>query len=319
MKSRYLKIFIAVLSVIVSVFALSACSASESDFYKDVDGRLDKVWTEAYTVLESLEKEEVYSYTLTVETEKLANFDVESRILPENKSPAEKKMWARTKEEYFFIKSGDGYYVKRTIIEGETDGNGLPVFSDKDYKKNVYKPAVVTEYLFIDGVLSMWTDGEKFDGQVILIGANAAVATLENSMPNHPAAFSANYRKWFGETVAAHSSYYIIGYVDGIAGANSYMPYRGSELAKGYGEDLQFDWESGVDIASRTASYTVKKGKITSFEYYTATFSANQKKTMQIWNNSEAIEWRGDKTEARSFNVTFNYPDKNNKIKLPSI
>ncbi|MDR2634416.1 MAG: hypothetical protein LBC13_00365 [Clostridiales bacterium] len=313
MKRKTFKIFGILILTMICLSALSACTTSESDFYAGVENSFAKVRGEWTVLTNALQKEEVYSCTYIGEIERLYNFDAEKRVLPENKNPAEKNIRAKTRLEYYFVKSGGDYYLKETVTEVQTDENGMPVFSDADYKNPVYKPAVVTEYLFTDGVMTSRKDGAAADGESV---PDTAENLLTASLPDDSAVFFADYRKWFSETVSAHTSYFVFASTEN--GSADIKPFRGSGFASGYGEDLRFDWEKITGVISRTVSYTSKKGRITALEYYEDEFQSNQKKTVQIWNNSETIVWNGDKTASYSYKATFKYPDKKNKIALPS-
>jgi hypothetical protein len=265
---------------------------------------------------------------MSVGFEVLANFDGAERILPENKTPAEKNKWDRPKLEYDFIKSGGDWYAKAVFTDTVKDADGLPVFSDKDFKESAYASPQTAEYYFYDGILYVYADGipiysgpeEEFDRNDSEHSANSAafgfgfgnLAAILMTDADGDAVFSAEVRKWFSKTVAVCTAYY-------VSADGERTPYTKSAFASGYGEDLSFGWET-IDSADSVAySYTSKNNRAETVEIYAETYKSNVKETFQIWDNKTVPVWNGDCAERVSRLIKFKYPDKKTQIVPPSL
>ncbi|MDR3264080.1 MAG: hypothetical protein LBT30_07215 [Clostridiales bacterium] len=307
--------------IIFAVFLLSALLMLTACSPNSAVGGLDKFTDNIKAVSEKLAEQEAYAYTMTLNVQTMTNFG--DSVLPSNKEPSERAKWDRPTFEYLFIKDRLDWYAKAVLTDTKKDASGQPVFSDKDFKKNLYEAPTVTEYWYVSGLLTVKKDGQTvFSGQEAdYIAAAADDASFKYAYGN-PAAelltgadtdavFYIENRKWFSQTIAAYTSFYTVDTV----GAR--LPYQISPFVSGTSEDLQFDWERLSGVISETYSYTSKKNKPVLIEYNTEAFASNKKTATQIWNNREVTVWNGDVTEKTASVFRFSYPDKKTVVSIP--
>ncbi|MDR3292575.1 MAG: hypothetical protein LBT20_00540 [Clostridiales bacterium] len=311
MNKKLLRILLAVL-VVLNILFLSACSPAGAD-----SGGMS-------AVADKLSSEKVYAYTMTAEIQFMINADEENRFLPQNKNPSERAVWDSRLVKYEFTKNDGDWYGRSEFFETKKDADGQPIYSGK---KPEYGTPTVTEYWFLNSLLTVKRDGEIcFQGTEDDYFSSVVLPKdrllLDSAYGNHvdtifsndsaDAVFSENNRTWFFETIFTNTAYF-------IDSNGEQTPYKDSPFASGEREDLRFDWESITGVLSNTYSCTQKKNRPTLIEYNTEYFFSNQKTTTQLWNNSETLVWNGDSIRKSAAAFNFRYPDKKTAIKIKDL
>lgn len=319
--------------IVCFTLLLSSCSTEgkESDFYAALEEKLSKTTDHQNKLFENISKESIYSYTISLNEEMLSNFDSANRLLPENFNEAENKKMKRCSFSYTYTQVDADYYVIAKLTQSKLDSNGYPLFKDDSYQENIYDDTYTLEYKSSSNKIVVKKGDESiydeiynymseeipdeimmFDVFVDLENFSMLTYLVEECKTSKDSVFSANYVNWFGSVISSHTNYAVKDYSN-----TAYTPYRKSSQISGYGEDLLFDWENIDLVESRTVSITSVKDKISQVEMYLDVFAANQKTTVQIWNNEETTVWQGDLIGSTKLIVNFKYEDSKNKITIP--